>query len=118
MCRKHEYDSSTVQGVREDMIDTDGATGRRFLLDYVWIPPYAMFLFLSNGIVVVCAADKKKVSLRPAQRSYFQLSVGGRDRLCSLSSSYTMWHIFGILLNYSKQKTHSSHRYEDTKAEV
>jgi hypothetical protein len=117
MCRKHEYDSSTVQGVREDMIDTDGATGHGFCWIMFGYPLMRCSSFFQTALLLF-ARQTKKVSLRPAQRSYFQLSVGGRDRLCSLSSSYTMWHIFGILLNYSKQKTHSSHRYENTKAEV
>lgn len=67
MCRKHEHNVSNPNSRRarrtKDMIDT----GRRFLLDYVWIPPYAMRCssFFQTALLFV-RQTKKKVSLRPA----------------------------------------------------
>jgi hypothetical protein len=61
MCRKHEYDSSTVQGVREDMIDTDGATGHGFCWIMFGYPLMRCSSFFQTALLLFARQTKKSI---------------------------------------------------------
>jgi hypothetical protein len=76
--------------------------------------------FLSNGMLF--ARQTKKVSLRPAQDRFTEI-LSAAETDCAaffffFFFFFTMWHIFGILLNHTKQQTHFLRCYESIEAEV